>query len=122
MVCALAVGFVSEQLRNSKVGRAWEAIREDEDVAQGMGINTVHYKLLAFGMGAAIGGLGGAIRTSHFSAVTPADFQLIVSINVLAVVIIGGMGSVRGVPACPSWPVSRRYSATSRSDRSSTVA
>jgi branched-chain amino acid transport system permease protein len=97
MVCALAVGFVSEQLRNSKVGRAWEAIREDEEVAQGMGINTVHYKLLAFGMGAAIGGLGGAIRTSHFSAVTPADFQLIVSINVLAIVIIGGMGSVRGV-------------------------
>jgi branched-chain amino acid transport system permease protein len=97
VVCALIVGFVAEQLRNSKVGRAWEAIREDEDVAQGMGINTVHYKLLAFGIGAAIGGLGGAIRTSHFSAVTPADFQLLVSINVLAIVIIGGMGSVRGV-------------------------
>ena len=105
------------------MGRAWEAIREDEDVAQGMGINTVHYKLLAFGMGAAIGGLGGAIRTSHFSAVTPADFQLIVSINVLAIVIIGGMGSVRGVVlgAFPR-PGSRKYSATSRSDRSSTVA
>jgi branched-chain amino acid transport system permease protein len=97
LVCALAVGFVAEQLRDSRVGRAWEAIREDEDVAQGMGINTVHYKLLAFGTGAAIGGLGGAIRSSHFSSVTPADFQLLVSINVLAIVIIGGMGSVRGV-------------------------
>ncbi|HET9201447.1 MAG TPA: hypothetical protein VFO84_10810, partial [Dehalococcoidia bacterium] len=62
-----------------------------------MGIKTVHYKLLAFGIGAAIGGLGGAIRGSHFSSVTPADFQLLVSINVLAIVIIGGMGSVRGV-------------------------
>ena len=64
------MGFLTEQVRNSKVGRAWEAIREDEDVAQGMGINTVHYKLLAFALGAAIGGLGGAIRSSHFSAVT----------------------------------------------------
>ncbi|MEX2238374.1 MAG: branched-chain amino acid ABC transporter permease [Dehalococcoidia bacterium] len=97
LVCALMVGFIAEQLRNSKVGRAWEAIREDEDVAQGMGVNTVHYKLLAFGLGAAIGGLGGAVRTSHFSTVTPSDFQLIISINVLAIVIIGGMGSVRGV-------------------------
>jgi branched-chain amino acid transport system permease protein len=97
LVCALAVGLVAEQLRDSRIGRAWEAIREDEDVAQGMGINTVHYKLLAFGIGAAIGGLGGAIRGSHFSSVTPADFQLLVSINVLAIVIIGGMGSVRGV-------------------------
>ncbi|MPZ24354.1 MAG: hypothetical protein GEU28_12650 [Dehalococcoidia bacterium] len=97
IVCALVVGFVAEQLRSSRTGRAWEAIREDEDVAQGMGINTVHYKLLAFGLGAAIGGLGGAIRSSHFAAVTPSDFQLLVSINVLAIVIIGGMGSVRGV-------------------------
>jgi len=89
--------FAAERIRDSRVGRAWEAIREDEDVASAMGVNTTSYKLLAFGIGAAIGGAGGVIYSAKQSAVFPSDFNLDVSINVIALVIIGGMGNVRGV-------------------------
>jgi len=98
---ALALGlvavFAAERIRNSRVGRAWEAIREDEDVAAAMGIDTTSYKLMAFGIGAAIGGLGGMALAAKQGSVFPPDFGLFVSINVLAVVIIGGMGNVRGI-------------------------
>jgi branched-chain amino acid transport system permease protein len=73
------------------------AIREDEDVAQATGINRVAYKLLAFALGASMGGLSGAIFASLVGSVVPASFQLLVSINVLAIIIIGGMGSLPGV-------------------------
>jgi len=99
LVAALIVWFVTSRLRDSRVGRAWEAIREDEDVAAGMGINTVKYKLMAFSMGAAIGALGGAIYAPFIDFVAPQQFGLIVSINVLALVIIGGMGNTTGVIA-----------------------
>jgi branched-chain amino acid transport system permease protein len=99
LIAAMAVWFVTARLRDSKVGRAWEAIREDEDVAQGMGINTVRYKLMAFAIGASIGALGGAIYAPFVDFVAPAQFSLIVSINVLALVIIGGMGNTTGVIA-----------------------
>ncbi len=89
--------FAAERIRDSRVGRAWEAIREDEDVAAGMGVDTTVYKLLAFAIGAAIGGAGGVIYAAKQSAVFPSDFNLDVSINVIALVIIGGMGNVRGV-------------------------
>ncbi len=89
--------FAAERIRDSRVGRAWEAIREDEDVASSMGVNTTAYKLMAFAIGAAIGGGGGVIYSAKQSAVFPSDFNLDVSINVLALVIIGGMGNVRGV-------------------------
>src|SRR5690606_25346708 len=75
------------------------AIREDEDVAAGMGIDTVRYKLMAFSTGAAIGALGGAIYAPFIDFSAPQQFSLLVSINVLAVVIIGGMGNTRGVIA-----------------------
>jgi branched-chain amino acid transport system permease protein len=89
--------FAAERIRDSRVGRAWEAIREDEDVASAMGVNTTSYKLLAFGIGAAIGGAGGVMYSAKQSAVFPSDFNLDVSINVIALVIVGGMGNVRGV-------------------------
>ena len=97
VVLAILAGFVTSRLQSSGVGRAWEAIREDEDVAAGMGINTTRYKLMAFAIGAAIGGLGGAIYAAHTGFVNPAAFSLQVSIDVLALVIIGGMGSTAGI-------------------------
>ena len=97
VISAVIVGFVASRLRDSRIGRAWEAIREDEDVAAAMGVNKVKYKLLAFAIGASIGGLGGVIYASFIGFINPAAFSLQVSIDVLAVVIIGGMGSTPGV-------------------------
>jgi branched-chain amino acid transport system permease protein len=99
VVLALILGalFVAERIRDSRVGRAWEAIREDEDVAAAMGVDTTYYKLLAFAIGAAIGGLGGVVLAAKQGSVFPPDFNIDVSINVLALVIIGGMGNARGI-------------------------
>ena len=72
-------------------------MREDEDVAEATGISTVNYKLLAFAMGASIGCLGGAIFATHLQSVFPGSFNILVSITVLAIVILGGMGSIPGV-------------------------
>ena len=94
--CLLAL-FVAYRLRDSRIGRAWKAIREDEDVAQAMGINLTTTKLLAFATGAGFGGLSGAIFASKLSTVYPHSFVLLVSINVLALIIVGGMGSLPGV-------------------------
>ncbi|HKY52812.1 MAG TPA: hypothetical protein VJM08_00840, partial [Anaerolineales bacterium] len=94
--CLVAL-FVAYRLRDSRLGRAWKAIREDEDVAQAMGINLTSTKLLAFATGAAFGGLSGAIFASKLSTVYPHSFVLLVSINVLALIIVGGMGSLPGV-------------------------
>lgn len=94
--CMLAL-FVAYRLRDSRIGRAWKAIREDEDVAQAMGINLTSTKLLAFATGAAFGGLSGAIFAAKLSTVYPHSFVLLVSINVLALIIVGGMGSLPGV-------------------------
>lgn len=93
----LAAVFVSLRLGDSRVGRAWMAIREDEDVAQAMGINLVRYKLLAFAMGAAFSGAVGAIFASWLHAIFPNSFTLLVSINILSLVIVGGVGSIPGV-------------------------
>jgi ABC-type branched-subunit amino acid transport system permease subunit len=89
--------FVTIRLRSSRVGRAWEAIREDETVARAMGINTWFHKLLAFAIGAAFAGLGGVIFASRNQFTGPEDYNLMVSFNVLASVIVGGMGSIPGV-------------------------
>lgn len=98
LACLLII-FVTNRLQNSRTGRAWIAMREDETVAQAMGINTWKAKLLAFAIGAAFAGLGGAIFASRNQFTGPEDFSLMVSINVLAEVIVGGMGSVPGVIA-----------------------
>lgn len=89
--------FIATRLKYSRVGRAWSAMREDEDVAEGMGISVVLYKILAFVMGAAVGCLGGAFFATKLSVANPGSFTLLVSINVLAVVVLGGMGSIPGV-------------------------
>jgi ABC-type branched-subunit amino acid transport system permease subunit len=93
----MLVAFITSRLQNSRVGRAWMAMREDEDVAEAMGIYTLKYKLLAFSIGAAFAGLGGVIFASRNQFTGPEDFTLLVSINVLCLVIIGGMGSIPGV-------------------------
>ncbi len=93
----IVVAFVALRLKNSRLGRAWMAMREDEDVAQGMGINLVATKLLAFGLGASFAGIGGAINASYLAIIYPHSMNLLVSINVLALIIIGGMGSIPGV-------------------------
>jgi branched-chain amino acid transport system permease protein len=89
--------FVGGRLRDSRLGRAWMAVREDEDVAAATGINLVNVKLLAFGLGAAFGGLSGAIFAVMLGSVFPHSFNLLISINVLALIIVGGMGSLPGV-------------------------
>jgi branched-chain amino acid transport system permease protein len=89
--------FMSFRLHESRVGRAWMAIREDELAAGAMGVNHVHYKLLAFAMGAAIAGLAGVFFVAKLTVATPEMFQFPVSVMVLVMVVLGGMGSIRGV-------------------------
>jgi branched-chain amino acid transport system permease protein len=93
----LLIGFISWRLRDSRLGRAWMAVREDEDVAQAMGINLVSTKLLAFATGAAFSALSGAIFASKLGSVYPHSFNVMISINILCLVIVGGMGSIPGV-------------------------
>ncbi|HSL31938.1 MAG TPA: hypothetical protein VK900_22225 [Anaerolineales bacterium] len=94
--CLLAL-FIGQRLRDSRLGRSWKAMREDEDVAQAMGINLVATKLLAFATGAAFSGLSGSILAIKLGTIYPHSFALLISINVLALIIIGGMGSIPGV-------------------------
>ncbi len=97
LVCAGVAAFIAWRLENSRLGRAWEALRDDEDVAQALGINLVRSKLLAYGLGAAFAGLAGSIFAVMLGSVYPSSFQLLISINVLALIIVGGMGSLPGV-------------------------
>ena len=94
--CILVV-FISLRLKNSRLGRAWMAMREDEDVAQAMGINLVATKLLAFATGAGFSALSGAIFASKIGSVYPHSFNVFISINVVCIVIIGGIGSLPGI-------------------------
>jgi len=93
----LIVGYVAWRLRDARVGRAWKAMREDEDVAEAMGIHLVSTKLMAFATGAAFAGLAGAIFAAKLGSIFPHSFNLIVSINVLSLIIVGGIGSLPGV-------------------------
>jgi len=97
MILVLIGLFVSKQLKDSRTGRAWIAIREDQTVAQATGINTFRYKILSLLLGAAFAGLGGALFASRNQFTGPEDFTLMVSINVLCIVIVGGMGSLPGI-------------------------
>jgi len=94
--CLLAF-FVSWRLRDARMGRQWRALREDEDVAEAMGINLVKTKLLAFAIGAAFAGLSGAIFSCKLNSIFPHSFNLMISINVLCLIIVGGIGSLPGV-------------------------
>ena len=94
---ALVAAFVSWRLERSRIGRAWMAMREDEQVAEAMGINTTSAKLLAFVTGAVLASFGGALFAAKIGSVFPNSFSLIVSIIILVVIIVGGMGNIPGV-------------------------
>jgi branched-chain amino acid transport system permease protein len=96
-IAGLLAVFISRRLSDSRIGRAWMAIREDEDVAEAVGIGLVKHKLMAFAAGAAFAGLAGAIFASKLGSIYPHSFKLEVSIWVLCLLIVGGMGSIPGV-------------------------
>ena len=89
--------FADVLIKNSRVGRAWEATREDEDAAELMGVPTFRFKLLAFATGAFIGGLAGALYASRQNFINPDSFLLLFSILFLAAVVVGGQGNRWGV-------------------------
>jgi branched-chain amino acid transport system permease protein len=91
--------FVNVRLRDSRVGRAWLALREDEVAAASAGVPVVRTKLLAYGVGAAMGGVSGAFLASYYTTVNPNQFTFSFSIFILAMVVLGGLGSVWGVVA-----------------------
>src|SRR5262245_3153810 len=96
-VALLLVLVASARLRDSRIGWAWQAIREDELAARAMGINTTVAKLQAFAIGAAFAGIGGAFLASWQRSVFPDNFLFTESVNILAMVILGGMGNLPGV-------------------------
>jgi branched-chain amino acid transport system permease protein len=99
LIVILIIGAVIlvSNLYRSRLGRAWMAIREDEVAAAAMGINTVTTKLLAFAIGASFSGFAGAYYGANFGLVSPDDFLFVVSITVLVMVVLGGMGNITGV-------------------------
>ncbi len=97
VLLVVVVIVVNLRLQNSRIGRAWEAIREDEVAARAMGINTRNMKLLAFAMGASFGGISGGIFSATQGFISPESFVLVESVMVLSMVVLGGMGNVFGV-------------------------
>ncbi|NJN39740.1 MAG: ABC transporter ATP-binding protein [Gammaproteobacteria bacterium] len=97
LVLVLGIILINVRLQNSRIGRAWEAIREDETAAQAMGINLRNMKLLAFAMGASFGGVAGGMFSAIQGFISPESFGLFESIIVLAMVVLGGMGNIPGV-------------------------
>jgi branched-chain amino acid transport system permease protein len=93
----LVVLFVTIRLRDSKLGRAWIAVREDESAAACAGIPVVRTKLLAYGTGGAFGGISGVFFAFYLGVVNPARFEFSFSIFILAMVVLGGLGSISGV-------------------------
>jgi branched-chain amino acid transport system permease protein len=93
----LVIIVVNLRLQNSRIGRAWEAIREDEIAARASGINTTQIKLLAFAMGATFGGVAGGMFSAIQSFISPESFVLVESVMVLSMVVLGGMGNIWGV-------------------------
>jgi branched-chain amino acid transport system permease protein len=93
----IAGTFVAVSLANSRIGRAWNAMREDEDVAAATGINVTNYKLRAFGLGAVFGCIAGAFLAVKLGSIFPHNLNILVSITVLSLIILGGMGSIPGV-------------------------
>jgi branched-chain amino acid transport system permease protein len=89
--------FINFRLRDSRIGRAWIALREDESVAASVGVPIVRTKLMAYGAGAALGGVAGAFLASYFSVINPNQFTFSFSIFILTMVVLGGMGSIWGV-------------------------
>ncbi len=99
LLVLLAVIVINRRLQDSRIGRAWVAIREDEIAAKAAGINTRNIKLLAFAMGASFGGIAGGMFAAIQGFVSPESFILNESIMILAMVVLGGMGNIWGVIA-----------------------
>ena len=97
IVLTLGIILVTTRLQDSRIGRAWVAIREDEIAAKSCGINTRNVKLLAFAMGASFGGLAGGLFAGFQEFVSPESFSLMESIMILCMVVLGGMGHIPGV-------------------------
>ena len=97
LMVIIVVMFVDKLIKDSRVGRAWEATREDEDAAELMGVPTFRFKLLAFAMGAFIGGLSGALFAGKQGFISPDSFPLLLSILFVAAVVVGGQGNRWGV-------------------------
>jgi branched-chain amino acid transport system permease protein len=97
LACVVVTAFAIVRLSRARLGRAWRAMRADEDVAEAMGINLVWTKLVAFGISFGVAGMAGAIFAAFLRGTSPNSFDLLVSINVLSLIIIGGMGSISGV-------------------------
>jgi branched-chain amino acid transport system permease protein len=89
--------WAMNRMRDSRLGRAWMAIREDETAADCMGVNPVKTKLLAFALGASFSGFAGSFYAAKLQAITPGAFEFNVSIMLLCMVVLGGMGSLKGV-------------------------
>ena len=115
-LCLVVVSvIICHRLENSRLGRAWMAIREDEIAAKAMGLNTRNLKLMAFGMGAMFGGVSGAMFAAFQGFISPESFSLMESVMIVAMVVLGGLGHLPGViwarccwPLCPKccalWP------------------
>ena len=97
LALTLAIVFISIRLQDSRIGRAWVAIREDEVAAAAMGINTRNVKLLAFAMGASFAGVSGGLFAGFQGFISPESFTLFESIIVLCMIVLGGMGNIAGV-------------------------
>jgi branched-chain amino acid transport system permease protein len=97
LMVIFVVIFFDKRIKDSRVGRAWEATREDEDAAELMGVPTFRFKLLAFAMGAFIGGLSGALFAGKQGFISPDSFPLLLSILFIAAVVVGGQGNRWGV-------------------------
>ncbi len=97
LLVLLAVIFINVRLQDSRIGRAWEAVREDEVAARAMGIDTRNIKLLAFAMGASFGGIAGGMFSAIQGFISPESFVLVESIMVVSMVVLGGMGNIWGV-------------------------
>jgi branched-chain amino acid transport system permease protein len=97
LLMLIAVIFINLRLQNSRIGRAWEAVREDEIAARAMGIDTTSVKLLAFAMGASFGGVAGGMFSAIQGFISPESFVLVESVMVLSMVVLGGMGNIWGV-------------------------
>jgi branched-chain amino acid transport system permease protein len=97
LLMVLVVIVINYRLQHSRIGRAWQAIREDEIAAKAIGINTRNVKLLAFAMGASFGGVAGGMFSAMQGFVSPESFSLIESVMILAMVVLGGMGHIPGV-------------------------
>ncbi len=97
MAFVFIAAYISWRIEDSRVGRAWAAMREDEDVAEAVGVDTVKAKLLAFVTGAVIASFAGALFAAKVGSVFASSFQIVTSIIILVIVIVGGMGHIAGV-------------------------